>query len=109
MTAYLVAVHILALIGVLAVLGVIGVLIFTAKFSDPGDGTRPASEVVAGHTGNVRLIAPAEYPTGEVIDLRSVKTSPAVDLLGCCCPYHGTVCLGDSCACREHHVPGGIA
>lgn len=90
-TLYLVLVHILAVIGLFTVLGIIGALIFTAKFADPGSGTRPASEVVAAHTGNVRVLAPAEYPTGEVIDLRDPTC---------------LVC-GDSVAARSlhHHTP----
>ena len=34
------------------------------------DVTPNASDVVAGHTGNVRIVPPAEYPHGDVVDLR---------------------------------------
>lgn len=34
------------------------------------DVTPNASDVVAGHTGNVRIVPPAEYPHGDVVDIR---------------------------------------
>lgn len=37
------------------------------------DDAPSASEVVERHTRNVRVVAPAEYPHGEVIDLRNLK------------------------------------
>lgn len=37
------------------------------------DDAPSASDVVERHTGNVRVVAPAEYPHGQVIDLREMK------------------------------------
>lgn len=40
------------------------------------DVTPSASEVIAAHTSNVRIVPPAEYPHGEVIDLRERTDRP---------------------------------
>jgi hypothetical protein len=48
----------LAAVGALCILGSVGVWIFVGRFADPGEEPTPASEVVARHTGNVRVIPP---------------------------------------------------
>jgi len=70
-----------ALVGIAVTIAfeVLLAVVFDLPSRGTDDDGPSASEVVAGHMGNVRVVSPLESPRGDVIDLRDRQAATTPD------------------------------